>query len=124
VGAETQAMTVVSDMPANVASTWAMEKKVAISKKDLAHELCPKYLRNNIWEDANQFSPSSADWTETALPLPPIPSSELANPVTTKTIKENPHLFDIVTPIFVDHFHKLLESHLNQPFVESVCCGL
>jgi len=58
------------------------------------------------------------------LPLPPIPSSELANPVATKTIKENPHLFDIVTPIFVDRFYKLLESHPNQPFVESVCHGL
>jgi len=61
VGAETQVMTVVSDMPANVASAWAMEKNIAISKKDLAHELRPKYLRNNSWEDANQFSPSSAD---------------------------------------------------------------
>ena len=58
------------------------------------------------------------------MPLPPIPSSELANPVATKTIKENPHLFDIVTPIFVDRFYKLLESHPNQPFVESVCRGL
>ena len=101
-----------------------MEKNIATSRKDLAHELRLKYLRYNIWEDGNQFSPSSADWTETASPLPPIPSSELTNPIATKTIREDPHLFDIVTPIFVDCFEKLLESHPNQPFVKSVCRGL
>ena len=123
-GAETQLKTVDSSMPVNAASAWATEKNIATSRKDLAHELRLKYLRYNIWEDGNQFSPSSADWTETASPLPPIPSSELANPVATKTIRENPHLFDIVTPIFVDRFEKLLESHPNQPIVKSVCCGL
>ena len=56
--------------------------------------------------------------------MPSIPACELANPVATKTIIENPHLFDIVTPIFVDRFEKLLESHPNQPFVQSVCRGL
>ena len=123
-GAETQPKTVDSNTPVNAASAWVTEKNIAMSRKDLAHELRPKYLRYNIWEDANQFSLSSADWTETASPLPPIPSSELANPVATKTIRENPHLFDIVTPIFVDCFEKLLESHPNQPIVKSVCCGL
>jgi hypothetical protein len=95
-----------------------------MSRKDLAHELRPKYLRYNIWDGASHFSRSSADWTETASPLPTIPASELANPIATKTITENPHLFDIVTPIFVDRFEKLLESHPNQPFVKSVCRGL
>ena len=58
------------------------------------------------------------------MPLPSIPKSELANSVVAKTINNNPHLFDIVTPIFVDCFEQLLKSHPNQPFVLLVCRGL
>jgi hypothetical protein len=116
-------MTVASNTPANVASTWAMGKNLAMSKTALAHELCPKYLRYNIWDSGEHFSRSSADWTETASPLPSIPISELSNPVVTKTINDNPDLFQIVTPIFVDRFEDLLKSHPNQPFVKSVCRG-
>jgi len=101
-----------------------MDRNLAMSKKALAHEICPKYLRYNIWDSGEHFSHSSADWTETASALPAIPRSELANPIVTKTINKNPHLFTIVTPIFVKHFKELLESHPNQPFVKSVCHGL
>jgi len=101
-----------------------MGKNLAMSKKVLMHEFHPKYLRYNIWDSGKHFSRSSADWTETASPLPTIPESKLANPVVRRTINENPHLFDIVTPIFVERFEELLKSHPNQPFVESVCCGL
>jgi len=80
--------------------------------------------RYNIWDSGEHFSRSSADWSETASPLPTIPASELVNPVVTKTINENPDLFDIVTPIFIDRFEELLNSHPNQPFVASVCHGL
>ena len=122
--AETPLTIVGSSMPANNANVWATERSIAISKKELAHELRPKYLRYNIWNGGHNFSHSSADWTETASPLPSIPTSKLANPIVTKTIKENPQLFDIVTPIFIDHFEQLLQSHPNQPFVKSVCRGL
>ena len=122
--AETRPTIAVSDMPASGASEWVMGKNLAMSKKHLTHELRPKYLRYNIWDSGEHFSRSSADWTETASALPTIPTSELENPIVTKTINENPHLFDIVTPIFVDRFEKLLESHPNQPFVKSVCRGL
>jgi len=111
---ETQQMIAASNMPASGASAWATERNIAIAKRDLACEICPKYLRYNIWNEGEHFSHSSADWTETATPLPLIPASELANPIATKTINENPHLFDIVTPIFVDHFEELLQSHPNQ----------
>jgi len=120
----THLTTAVSDTPANDANIWVMGKNLAMSKRVLTHELHPKYLRYNIWDSGEHFSWSSADWTETASPLPPIPESELANPVVMNTINENRHLFDIVTPIFVDRFEELLESHPNQPFVKSVCCGL
>jgi hypothetical protein len=100
--AGTQLMIADSNTLVNDANAWATERNIAMSRKDLAHELRPKYLRYNIWDGASHFSRSSADWTETASPLPTIPASELANPIATKTITENPHLFDIVTPIFVD----------------------
>ena len=122
--AGTQPTTVDSDMLANDASKQVTERSLAKLKRDLALELQPKYLRHNIWEGDDYFSKSSADWSETAKPLPPIPEAELANPIVTKTIKENPDLFDIVTPINVDRFEKLLQSHPNQPFVKSVCLGL
>ncbi|GLB45644.1 hypothetical protein LshimejAT787_2500360 [Lyophyllum shimeji] len=72
----------------------------------------------------NSISLSTADWTETAVPLPAPPLTELANPFVSKIISENPSLFAIVTPIKVDVFERLLATHPNQPFVASVCRGL
>ena len=123
-GAETQPMIAASNMHAKSANSLATEKSIAIAKKELAHELRPRNLRYNIWEGGSHFSHSSADWSETALLLPSIPTSELNNPIVTKTIKENPHLFDIITPIFIDQFENLLNSHPNQAFIKSVCQGL
>jgi hypothetical protein len=40
------------------------------------------------------------------------------------TVRDNPHLFRIVTPIKVDAFEHLLSSHPNHPFVDSVCRSL
>ena len=111
-------------MLANDVNEQVTERSLATLKRDLALELQPKYLRHNIWEGNDFFSKSSADWSKTAKPLPPIPKSELANPIVTKTIEENPGLFDIITPINVDRFEELLQSHPNQPFVKSVCLGL
>ncbi|KIJ95190.1 hypothetical protein K443DRAFT_11540 [Laccaria amethystina LaAM-08-1] len=119
--AETQLMIAASNTLAKSVNTSVMERNNVMAKRELAHEQHPKYLRYNIWEGGSHFLPSSADWTETASPLPLIPASELANPIVTKTIRENPQLFDIVTPIFVDCFENLLESHPNQAFVKSVC---
>jgi len=112
-GVGTRPTIAVSDMLANDANEWVMEKNLAMSKTFLAHELHPKYLRYNIWDSGEHFLCSSADWSETASPLPTIPASELANPVVAKTINENPDLFDIVTPIFIDRFKELLNSHPN-----------
>jgi hypothetical protein len=93
--AETQWTIAVSNTLAKNVNASVTEKNNVIAKRELAHELCPKYLRYNLWEGGSHFLPSSADWTEAASPLPPVPTSELANPIVTKTIKENPHLFDI-----------------------------
>ena len=66
----------------------------------------------------------AADWTLNAMPLPSIPLSEFNNKITTQTIKDNPSLFQIITPINIDKFEILLKTHPNQRFVKSVCKGL
>jgi len=84
----------------------------------------PKYLQHNIWDPESEFTPTTAEWSETAIPLSRPPQSVLEDPIVTNTIHQNPHLFDIVTPIKVDIFEAYLSHHPNQPFVESVCRGL
>ena len=86
----------------------------------------PKYLQKSIWMDPNSslsFSPT-AQCTLTDDPLPRPPPVEFQNSEAIMTINQNPHLFQIVTPIKVDQFKKLLETHPNRPFVESVCTSL
>jgi hypothetical protein len=67
-----------------------------------------------------------AKWTETAEPLPRPPSAEFDNKAAMNTIKENPDLFQVSTPINIDHFEILLfiANHPNLSFVKSVCQGL
>jgi len=71
----------------------------------------PRYLCYNLWDSTTPFHPTVADWSETAVPLPPPPPSELNDPVVHKTIAENPHLFLIVMLINVDVFESLLSDH-------------
>ena len=84
----------------------------------------PKYLRYNIWDPSSELTPNTSDWTLTAEPLEGPPQSALDDEPVTKTIRENPHLFKVVTPICVDVFEAYLTSHPNQDFVRSVCRGL
>ncbi|KAF8804719.1 hypothetical protein BYT27DRAFT_7259194 [Phlegmacium glaucopus] len=70
------------------------------------------------------MSPTTAEWSEYASPLPHPPPLETMNPIIHETITNNPDLFQIITPINVDRFEQLLVNHPNQPFVHSVCQGL
>jgi len=88
------------------------------------HGMQPKYLRYNVWDPTSDFTPTTADWTEMATPLSRPPLSELVNPIATKTIREHPDLFKVITPIKVDIFESYLSTHPNQPFVRSICEGL
>ncbi|KAJ3504145.1 hypothetical protein NLJ89_g8094 [Agrocybe chaxingu] len=72
----------------------------------------------------SDLSSTTAEWTETADPLPRPPVSALSDPVVAKTIQDNPHLFKIVSPIKVDIFESYLSDHPNQPFVQSIIMGL
>jgi hypothetical protein len=86
--------------------------------------LQPKYLRHNLWEEELLLSDTTAEWSESAKPLPRPPLSEILNSVSSKTIAEHPDLFQIRTPINVDVFEDLLKDHPNPLFVKSVCEGL
>ncbi|KJA22751.1 hypothetical protein HYPSUDRAFT_138649 [Hypholoma sublateritium FD-334 SS-4] len=98
-------------------------RNATIARRSECYGLHPKYLRYNTWEPG-VFSPTTSDWTETALPLPRPSPSDLDNPVVSKTIAENPSLFKIVTPINVANFEAMLTNHPNPTFVKSVCAGL
>jgi hypothetical protein len=113
-----------TDTSALSAKSQDTSSATARREKDLKLGLHPKYLRYNTWDPHDGLSPSSADWTITAPPIPPIPEKEILNPVVAKTVNEHPELFKVVTPINVDQFENLLQSHPNRPFVESVCKGL
>ena len=83
-------------------------------------------MERSVWTDANATDPFSptASCTLTDEPLPRPPFEEFSNREAIKTIHDNRHLFKIVTPINVKRFEELLETHPNQPFVQSVCVSL
>jgi len=94
------------------------------SNLGIAHWKRPKWSRGFMWTPNAVPSSPSATLTEISELLPDIPDNELCNTATLATLKSHPHLFKIVTPIRVDHFESLLESHPNQLFIVSICKGL
>ncbi len=86
--------------------------------------LQPKYLRYNLWGADHQKLMTTAEWSETACPLPRPPDSEFENVVSNSTLTAFPHLFSVHTPINIDRFSSLLHDHPNPCFVESVITGL
>ncbi|KAL1761846.1 hypothetical protein FB107DRAFT_200060, partial [Schizophyllum commune] len=65
-----------------------------------------------------------ADATIFLDPLAEVPLNERQNEVALRTIRDHPHLFDIVTPINVDRFKQLLVGHPNRALVDSVVRSL
>lgn len=53
----------------------------------------PKYLCYNLWDAEGCPSPTITDWSESALPLPHPPPSELNNTIALCTLNDNPTLF-------------------------------
>ena len=115
------ANTVIS---AKTATNPGMEGTTARVEDNELYGLQLKYLRHNLWEERSLLSPTTAEWSETARPLPRPPPGEVLNPIAFKTITDHPDLFQVHTPIKVDVFEALLKNHLNRPFVNSVCAGL
>ena len=119
-------VSVGTNTPAASVTSPDIPKRTATQKGSIElYGLKPRYLRHNLWtNDLTSFSPTTAEWFETALPLPSPPLHELQNPIVQDTLHKYPHLFKISTPIKVDVFEGLLQSHPNRPFVKSVCQGL
>lgn len=101
-----------------------MEKELVRRRNEVVRGQVPKYWRYNAWDINSDQLPNTADWTVNAKPLPRPPSAELANETNSSTIAQNPHLFNVSTPINIDRFEELLVTHPNQPFVRSVVAGL
>ena len=80
-----------------------------------------KFRRYFVWDPAAAVRSRIVHWTEYAEPLPFPPASKYSNLEALDTIHSHPELFQITTPINIDHFESLLSSHPNQPFVKSVC---
>ncbi|KAF8809398.1 hypothetical protein BYT27DRAFT_7222352 [Phlegmacium glaucopus] len=106
-----------TDMPAKIVKNQDMERKIV-------REGANEYLRHNLWQNSSSLSPTTAEWSMYARPLPCPPLSETLNPIVRKTLADHPDLFQIVMPINVNVFECLLANHPNQPFVHSVCLGL
>ena len=124
VRAKTLTESASTSTPARNVANPDMGKGTAWTKPNEVYGLQPRYLRHNLWEEGSSISPTTAEWSETAHPLPRPPLSEYLNPEVNKTIKDNPELFEVRTPINVDVFESLLVHHPNPAFVCSVCAGL
>ena len=115
---------VSTDICAKIVENMDTDHGIARTTPNEVYGLQPKYLRHNLWDNGSSLSPTTAEWSEHAKPLPRPPLSELSNPVSSKTIASFPHLFQIQTSIKVDIFENLLKDHPNLSFVKSVCDGL
>ena len=124
VHAKTPLPTVNTDISAKSVINQDTARTTARMGASEVYGLQPKYLRHNLWDQSSTLSPTTAEWSETARPLPRPPLSETLNPFVAKTIADHPDLFQVRTPIKVDVFESLLKDHPNPLFVKSVCDGL
>ncbi|KAF8585603.1 hypothetical protein K439DRAFT_1615876 [Ramaria rubella] len=129
-GAVTQALvdsdTVVLPVEEDIVSEIVRkDKNVSVRSKSKDERwMRPRWTRGFLWS-ANTASPTpSASATETAQPLPGVPEDMLRSVPINQTINAHPNLFKIVTPINVEKYESLLNSHPNRSLVQSVCCGL
>ncbi|KAL7278881.1 hypothetical protein ACG7TL_006712 [Trametes sanguinea] len=121
--------TVASDMSAPLAqhaitSPEPARKRAREDRAPIVANKRPRCFRGFLWE-RGRCSPvtplATLSETMNALPSPPVldPEHDSAR----ETIQAHPHLFRVVTPLKVDVFERLLQSHPNQPPVVSVCQG-
>jgi hypothetical protein len=125
-GVDSQKRSAITNTFVKAVERSGMERVLAPPKSnsEVTNGMRPRYLRYNIWDPNSESTPNTAVWTLTAEPLERPPQSALDDEPVAKTIRENPDLFKIVTPIRVDVFEAYLATHPNRNFVESVCVGL
>lgn len=85
-----------------------------------------RYARDLVWDTNNREHSRTplASATESTAPLPPVPRNKLCNLAALRLIALQHDLFKAITPINIDQLSKLLKTHPNCPFVNSVCQGL
>lgn len=83
----------------------------------------PTFQRGLLWTLGEVGKSPTALSTLSDKPFP-RPHARESRPEIKDTIKRNPDLFKIVTPINVPVFEKLLKTHPNQQFVKSIVIGL
>jgi hypothetical protein len=84
----------------------------------------PRFKRSFVWAGERQSISPSALATETTPPLPSPPLHLLNDPVIQAALESHKDAIKVDTPFDIDRFKKLLASHPNQPFVDSVVKGL
>lgn len=78
----------------------------------------PCYARDLVWDtkaDIHGSSTLSMSATEHATPVPSIPPNKLRHLTALRTIALRQDFFKSITPINVDHFSELLETHPITP---------
>ena len=80
-------------------------------------------MQRSVWtnvDETHSISPTAFS-TLSDNPLPRPPPAEFDNIDAVSTVRDNPHLFKIITPINVTRLEELLETHPNKLFVQSMC---
>ena len=103
-----QALNASTDISAKTVENPIMDRRTVQTGPSEIYGLQPKYLRHNLWEEDSTLSPTIAEWSERAKPLPHPPLSEILDSVSSKTIANFLDLFQVHTPIKIDVFENLL----------------
>ena len=86
-------------------------------------EKCPRYARGLVWTNDDPTHTTLTTYTEIMPALPTPPTNELNSSIALATIHDHPHLFQLITPINIDHLESLLTTHPNQALVRSIILG-
>jgi hypothetical protein len=81
VPAEKPTLTASTDISAKSVESLGMARRTARMEPSELYGLQPRYLRHNLWEDGLALSPTTAEWSEHAKPLPRPPLSEILDSV-------------------------------------------
>jgi hypothetical protein len=93
--AKTLMQTASTITSARTATNPVTPRRIVYLGPDEVYGLQLKYLYHNLWKDTPSLSPTTAEWSETARPLPRPSMIETTNSIALKTIADNPTLFQV-----------------------------
>lgn len=103
--------------------TSALKDHKSLHRHELLFTKRPRFARGFLWEADEPSLSATYNYSLTALPLPSPPSFDDLPCELVDTLKDNPDLFQIVTPINIDLLQQDLAAHPNPSFVKSVLAG-